>query len=206
MRFIAVAVFAALTLSACGLPNGVTKTLKHENHPTTKFTHCSSFGCSTMYKIAFTEAEWAEIGAFFAGTVDAADERARLARAMSRFEQIVGPKDGTDKDKGGTGLFVLDGGPGQLDCYAEAANAGVAVRMMYESGFFKFHVPGEQAMRGPLHSGTTMLDHATATIVETATGHRWAVDGWFFDNGGPVFVVDFDEWIDGWTPKGGAAN
>ena len=204
MRFIALA--SLLALGACAMPDGVTKTITHDNRPTTRFTHCNAFACNSQFGMVFSEAEWGEIGAFFVGTKDAADERDRIALAMSRFEQIAGPKDGTDKDKGGTGLFVLSSDPGQLDCYAEASNTGVALRMMYASGFFKFHQPGDQAVRGPMQSGTTLLDHATATIVETATGHRYAVDTWFFDNGGPSFVVDFDTWMHGWDAPGGAAH
>ena len=35
-------------------------------------------------------------------------------------------------------------------------------------------------------------------------GRLWVVDTWFFDNGGPTFVVDRDEWRGGWHPEGGA--
>ena len=58
-------------------------------------------------------------------------------------------------------------------------------------------------MRG-LPFGGLGLVHATATIKEISNGHLWVVDTWFFDNGGPSFVVDRDEWRAGWHPKGGA--
>lgn len=193
---------AALLLAACATPYDVTKTSRHDNQPTKRFTHCNRFGCGSMYGMVFSDAEWAEIGAFFAGTTDAADERRRIAAAITRFEQIAGPKDGTDKDVGGSGL--IDPGVGQLDCYAEAANTTVALQMMQASGFLKFHTVGEARMRG-LPYGTLGIEHATATIVETATGERFAVDTWFFDNGGPTFVVDFEEWRGGWSPEGGAS-
>lgn len=193
---------AALLLSACATPHDVTKTSRHDNHPTTRFTHCNGFGCGSMYGMVFSEAEWAEIGAFFEGTADAADERARIAKAMSRFEQIAGPKDGSHIDVGGSGL--LDPGLGHLDCYAEAANTTVALQMMQAAGFLKFHTVGPAEMRG-LPFGTLGIEHATATITDNATGWRYAVDTWFFDNGGPTFVIAFDEWRGGWTPEGGAS-
>ena len=204
MRFLVLAF--ACALAACATPNGVVKTARHANHPTTGFTHCSAFGCGTMtVGMTFSQGEWDEIGALFAGTADAGDERARIAKAVSRFEQIAGPKDGTDKDRGGSGLFVIQSDPGQLDCYAEAGNTTVALLMMQASGFLKFHTVGDAAMRG-LPYGTFGLEHATATIVETATGRRWAVDSWFFDNGGPTFVVDYEVWRAGWDAPGGAKN
>ena len=197
---------ASMTLAACETPRGVTRTLDHDNQPTKRFTHCTAFACNVQWNLVFSQAQWDEIGAFFKDTRDADDERRRIEKAMSRFEQIAGAMDGTDKDKGGTGLIWRDTSPGQLDCYAEASNTGVALRMMYASGFLKFHKPGPQGMRGPLFSGTALLDHATATIIENADGHRFAVDSWFFDNGGPVFVVDFDTWQHSWHPEGGADN
>jgi hypothetical protein len=75
--------------------------------------------------------------------------------------------------------------------------------MMQKSGFLKFHTVSEPGMRG-LPYGTLSLEHATATIIDRATGVRYAVDTWFFDNGGPSFVVEFNEWRHGWHPKGGA--
>lgn len=192
---------ALLALAACATPENIIEPSTHHNDPLVRFTHCNGYGCSSMYGMKFTPEEWGEIGAFFEGTRDAADERDRIAKAMSRFEQIAGPKDGTENDVGGTGF--ASPGPGNVDCYAEAANTTVALQMMQKSGFLKYHVVDEPTMRG-LPFGTFGLVHATATIREISNGHLWVVDTWFFDNGGPSFVVDRDEWRGGWHPKGGA--
>lgn len=192
----------ALALAACATPSHIEEAmLKHDNNPTVRFTYCKAFGCREIFGMTFTQAEWDEIGAYFVGTRDAADERDRIALAMSRFEQIAGPKAGTDVDVGGTGLF--DPGGGQLDCYAEASNTSVALQMMQKSGFLKYHVLDRVTMRG-VPFGTLGLVHATATIKEISNGRLWVVDTWFFDNGGPSFVVDRDEWRGGWAPEGGA--
>ncbi len=193
---------ALLTLAACATPPHIEEALlHHDNDPLKRFTYCTQFGCRTEFGMTFTQAEWDEIGAFFIGTRDAADERARIAKAMSRFEQIAGVKGGTDKDVGGTGFF--DPGPGQLDCYAEASNTSVALQMMQKSGFLKYHVVDRVTMRG-VPFGTLGLVHATATIKEISDGHLWVVDTWFFDNGGPTFVIDRSEWRAGWHPDCGA--
>ena len=197
-----IALSALLALAGCATPSHIEEALlHHDNNPTVRFTHCSAFGCRAQFGMVFTQAEWDEIGAFFIGTRDAADERQRIAKAVSRFEQIAGPKDGTDKDVGGTGMF--DPGDGHLDCYAEASNTSVALQMMQKSGFLKYHVVDRVTMRG-VPFGTLGLVHATATIKEISNGHLWVVDTWFFDNGGPTFVIDRDEWRGGWTPEGGA--
>ncbi|MFT3810860.1 MAG: hypothetical protein QM698_13150 [Micropepsaceae bacterium] len=192
---------AFLMLGACATPPNIIEPSLHDNNPTVRFTHCNGYGCSSMYGMKFSQAEWDEIGAFFIGTRDAADERARIALAMSRFEQIAGPKDGTENDTGGTGW--ISPGYGHVDCYAEAANTTVAIQMMQKSGFLKYHVVDQPTMRG-VPFGTFGLVHATATIKEISDGHLWVVDTWFFDNGGPTFVIDRDEWRGGWHPEGGA--
>lgn len=198
-----IAVFAPLlALAACATPHNVEMTATYDNRPTIAFAYCISMGCTHVMTAKFSEAEWAEIGAFFNGTTDAADERARIAKAVTRFEQLAGVKGGTSGDTGGTGLNPV-AVVGQLDCFAEAANTTVALQMMQKSGFLKFHVVDRATMRGVPY-GTLGLVHATATIKEIADGHLWVVDTWFFDNGGPTFVIDRDEWRSHWAPKGGA--
>lgn len=196
----------ALALSACATPpNIAAPALTNANHPTQRFAYCTSAGCGTQVWVRFTDAEWGEIAAFFAGTRDAADERDRIARAMSRFEQIAGPKAGTQNDEGGWDM----GGPevGQLDCFAEAANTGTTLKMIADAGLLRFHTPltGEPTMRGVPY-GTFGLVHAGATIRENANGRLWVVDTWYLGNGAPSFVVDRDAWRGGWSPPSGAGS
>jgi hypothetical protein len=195
---------AASLLAACSTPGNITMSSERANDPLTGFAYCFSFGCADMYTdLRFTPSEWAEIGQIMEQPTHAADERVQIARAITRIEQILGPRAGTNIDTGGTG-FRLTGGPGQLDCYAEAANTTVSLQMMQSAGWLKFHQTGEPMMRG-LPYGTMGIEHATGTVTETATGRRWAVDTWFFDNGGPTFVVDLEDWRSGWHPEGGAS-
>ena len=194
------ALAGALALAACATPENISAPARgYDNQPTVHFAYCINAGCGKQWPIKFSEAEWAEIGAFFQGTRDAADERGRIAKAMSRYEQIAAPKGGTQYDEGGWDM----GGPedGQLDCFAEAANTGTALLMMSNAGFLKFHTPltDEPTMRGALY-GTFGLVHASATMRENANGHLWVVDTWYKPSGGPSYVVDRDEWRGGWSP------
>lgn len=193
---------AMLLLTACATPGGILRPREYNNDPVAGFAWCRSFGCSNLQTNAMvTPAEWAEIGAFFNGTKDAADERDRIAKAVSRFEQIAGAHTGTSVDVGGTGLSPF-APVGQLDCYAEAANTTTTLEMMLKSGFIKFHTLSDVTVRGFGFHGAQSI-HATATIRENADGHLWVVDTWYYDNGGPTFVVDRDQWLGGWSPEGG---
>ncbi len=60
-RPFAVLPLAALLLAACATPYDVTKTSRHDNQPTKRFTHCNRFGCGSMYGMVFSDAEWAEM-------------------------------------------------------------------------------------------------------------------------------------------------
>lgn len=192
----------ALILSACATPGGIMRPREYDNDALGGFAWCRSFGCSNLMTNArLTPAEWAEIGGFFQGTRDAADERARVARAVSRFEQIAGAHTGTAADVGGTGLSPF-APVGQLDCYAEAANTTTTLQMMIKSGYLKFHTQGDVTIRGFGFHGAMSI-HATATLRENANGHLWVVDTWYYDNGGPTFVVDRETWLGGWSPEGG---
>lgn len=194
---------AALLLAACETPSNIWyPAVKNDNRPD-HFAYCITPGCVKQIWMTFTPAEWAEIAAFFEGTRDAADERDRIARAMSRFEQIAGPKGGTSGDKGGWDWDIGDAPAGQIECFAEAGNTGTALGMMYRAGLLKYHTPlsDTPTMRG-LPYGTLGLIHAGATMRENSDGHLWVVDTWYFDNGGPSFVVDRDEWRGGWSPPG----
>jgi hypothetical protein len=42
--------------------------------------------------------------------------------------------------------------------------------------------------------------HATAVVVETASGHRFAVDSSYFDNGVAASVAPVEDWLSGWKP------
>ena len=192
----------ALVLAGCATPGGIMRPREYNNDAVAGFAWCRSFGCSNLQTNArITVQEWAEIGAFFTGTRDAADERERIAKAITRFEQIAGAHTGTSIDVGGTGLSPV-APVGQLDCYAEAANSTTTLEMMIKAGYIRFHTLTDVTVRGFGFHGAQAI-HATATIRDNADGRLWVVDTWYYDNGGPTFVVDRTEWLGGWSPEGG---
>ena len=82
MRKLALAA-ALLSLAACATPSGTQQPRKYPTDPISGFAWCMSFGCSDMQVgDRVSPAQWAEIGAFFAGTRDAAENA--LSRCQTR--------------------------------------------------------------------------------------------------------------------------
>ncbi len=157
---------------------------------------CWGHGCANRETVSLNDAEWQRVRAYFGPSArDAETERARIARAVGELERIIGPKTGTDVDRGGTfpGLFRR----GQMDCIDESTNTTNYLRLFAAQGLLRWHAVGEDATRGYFLFG---WPHTTATIRENDSGAEYAVDSWFFDNGVDAVVVPLRQWRDGWSP------
>lgn len=111
------------------------------------------------------------------------------------------PKTGTAGDRAGT--FGNSAWPGQLDCNDEATNSTTYMRMMQTDGLIRFHTILDTRTRG----GFLIFGrHSTAVIGETATGQRFAVDSWFYDNGHPAVILPLATWQAGWKPSNTIAH
>lgn len=164
------------------------------------FGYCHGHGCSNLVATGLTPAEWAEIrGLFVPAAAEPAGERARIARAVGRFETFVGARLGTSDDRGRT--FGGYGRNGQLDCVDEAANTTVLLHILDAAHLLRWHDVGVPETRGSL-----LWDwpHTAATIAERRTGRRYTVDSWFFDNGEDAVVVPLEDWLADWQPEQGA--
>ena len=128
--------------------------------------------------------------------IDAEQERNLIAMAIGAFEMIVGSKTGTATDLAGT--FGNADFPGQMDCNDEAINSTTYIRLMRQNGLIKFHEPEDMRTRNFFFTG---WPHSTAVIRETASGKRFAVDSWFYDNGMPATIVPFQVWKSGYYPE-----
>jgi hypothetical protein len=124
-----------------------------------------------------------------------AAERRAIGRALAIMEQIVGRLTGTGSDKGGN--LVGLGLPGQMDCIDESTNASSYLYLLESAGLLQHHTLEGRSTRFGLFVG---MPHTTAVIRETASGRRYAVDSWFFDNGQPPAIVELSAWKAGWRP------
>ncbi len=168
------------------------------------FRYCGGWGCSDPHAAAFTEDEWQQVTTTMmppAATAEA--ERAQIGEAIGLMERLIAPKFGYDRDLAGTGAGVFR--PGQLDCYSEATNTSNFLHLLNNAGFLRFHEPADPIMRGMATSRSWRGTHATATVIETASAERIAVDSWFFENGHAAVYVDADTWAKSWAPEGGAS-
>lgn len=162
------------------------------------FEICTGGGCADIKQVAVTGDEWKVIAGIFEDTSPAKDavlERKHIAEAIGALEKIVGAKTGTSTDRAGT--FDNSRYPGQLDCNDEAINSTTYMRLMYQHGLIKLHVVEDMRTRSYFLFG---WPHSTAVIHELATGERYAVDSWFYDNGYPATIVPFASWKSGYFP------
>lgn len=162
------------------------------------FGHCRAYGCSKVDTVSLSKEQWHSIEKLFAGSSgDAAAERAIIAQAIGRFEQIVGKITGTEEDIAGTykkfGLY-------QQDCVDESINTTIYLSLLQQKGLIKFHRTGTPTAR-TIFTTARPGPHQTAVLIEKDTGARYAADSWFHDNGYPAEIVPLQEWKWGWRPE-----
>lgn len=172
----------------------------HEAPTLEAFDVCFGGGCAEVRRVALNQDEWQKVCAVFEATAETASlnaesERMRIAIAIGLLESIVGAKVGTSTDRAGT--FNNAKFPGQLDCNDEAINTTTYMQLMRHYGLVKLHESEDTRTRNFFING---WPHSTAVIHEIATGKRFAVDSWFYDNGMPATIVPFEVWKAGYIP------
>jgi len=149
-----------------------------------------------VVSVALTPSHWQLVRAVLTDENGSPEsERAGIAAAIAMLESMVGKMTGTWRDLGGDVRGFLQ--PGQMDCVDEATNSTTYLRMMAQDGLLKWHAVEASVKRGHVLFG---IPHATALIVDTTTGERWAVDSWFLDNGEPPYILPYAIWKENWYP------
>ena len=153
------------------------------------FVHCYDFRCKTTVEIRYDSRQWEQIRAIMrAGDRDAASEKQAIRQAVASMERFSGRLAGTDLDKAGNypGYEL----PGQMDCIDESTNTFQYLAALEELGMLRWHRVGEKQRRI-----VWLATHWTATIVETESGRRFAVDSWYRDNGELPFIQPIELWL-----------
>jgi hypothetical protein len=166
------------------------------------FSVCHGGTCTIVSAVSFDDRHWAEIAAAFpAPARDAAEERARIAEAISRFERVVGALTGTADDRAGNRRGR--DWESQMDCIDESTNTTTYLRLLARAGLLRWHRVEARATRGFFVFG---WPHTTAVVSELNGGAKWAVDSWFFENGRPPAIVPLALWRTGWRPRKDEVN
>ena len=111
-------------------------------------------------------------------------EREQIANAIGVFEEIVGLKTETSTDLAST--FDNASMSWQLDCNDEAINSTIYMHLMRRYSLINLHEIEDLRTRNFFFTG---WPHTTAVTYEIATGNRYVVNSWFFDNGAPATIV-----------------
>ena len=166
-----------------------------------RFSVCFQHSCAMVEHVSLTSDQWRKVASFFSPeAVNAEQERRQIADAVAWMEVAVGSQIDALDDRGGNlEGFMANGN--QLDCVDESTNSTTYITMIQNAGFLKFHRVEKRATRGGIFFGG-VWPHSTAVISEVETGHKWAVDSWFFDNGEKPTVVQLRKWRTGWSPEG----
>lgn len=161
------------------------------------FTVCAAHGCARRSLVALAGLSWEPIHRVFTPPPrDAAEERARVARAIGLLERLVGPLTDTADDRAGDlNGFAASGS--QMDCVDESTNTTTYLRMLEGDGLLAFHRAGEPQGRGWFVTG---FPHWSGSLIERASGQVWIVDSWFHDNGREPEVLPLAQWQAGWQP------
>jgi hypothetical protein len=192
-----------LLLPLAVLADGQAMTQVLQQTPTPRmFSFCWGGTCAEVLQTSLTEEEWEQVRSRFDPAPQHAEaEREVIRHAIGLLENLVGLKTGTAGDHAGT--FGNSAYPGQLDCNDEATNTTSYLRMMVADGLIQFHDVLDTTTRG----GFLIFGrHSSAVIAEKATGSRFTVDSWFYDNGEPAVVLPLRVWNNGWKPAESKAH
>jgi hypothetical protein len=190
----------ALALAACSAASEEARIARLTDPAPTihAFSACHGSNCHVRTPVSLSDDEWAWIEAIFDHSAkDPALERQQIAEAIGRFEEIIGPKTGTDSDAGRNRTDSDQST--QLDCIDESVNTTTYLTLLSNAGMLQWH---DVAM--PAHRRLGLIDfHNTAVVIDKEDGVRWAVDSWFGPNGAPPAVIPLESWVAGWVPANG---
>lgn len=158
---------------------------------------CQGGGCANVFQIALSDADWQPVENLFSEPIEnAEEEREKISQAIGLLEEIIGYKTGTSEDRAGT--FDNSSFTGQQDCNDEAINTTSYLRLLKQAGYISLHAIEDIRTRNFFFTG---WPHTTAVMREEATGERFAVDSWFYDNGHPATIVPFNVWKANYQPE-----
>ncbi|HEY7231523.1 MAG TPA: hypothetical protein VH558_14250 [Pseudolabrys sp.] len=159
--------------------------------PSTVFV-CHGFGCKFRAEIDLTTADRAKLAQFLAaGRASAEAERKAVAAAGAWFDKRVGPIAGTANHVARAGAkYMFDAR--QFDCIDSSRNTTSLLIVLDQLNLLRYHDVDQPEARGYMIDGRP--PHATAVLVERASGKKWSVDSWTVGYGQALEVMPLDRW------------
>jgi hypothetical protein len=203
-------VFGSISVYGQGMPDASERKrlhIKKINNIETKFDLsslpiCSRYGCSEITNVFLTTEQWKEIVSIFkTSPVSAAKERELLSIAIGQIETVVGAKNNTHSDMGGTFNIYLNlrnGKSEQMDCIDESANTLLYLRVLQQEQKLYWHDIYGLSSRGGFRAG---YPHTAVLIIDNKTDQKYIIDSWFHDNGRSAEVIPYKVWKKGWKPN-----
>ena len=157
-------------------------------------TVCSAYGCQHQTPFTFTDNDIQQIALIMdreRSDESPAAERRAIGEAIAWIERRVGRATGTDRDRPGLDFFG-SGDKRQQDCVDEATNTTSYLLVMERHGMLTHHKVSRPIAKGNMILGK--WPHWGAMIEERATGRRYAVDSFFYENGKPPVIMASSRW------------
>ena len=153
---------------------------------------CHGFGCKYRAEIDLTPGDRARLAQFLAaGRASAAAERKAVAAAGAWFDKRVGHVAGTANHVARAGMkYMYD--THQFDCIDSSRNTTSLLMVLDQLNLLRYHDVDEPEARGYMVDGRP--PHATAVLIERATGKKWSIDSWTVGYGQALEVMPLERW------------
>jgi hypothetical protein len=164
--------------------------------PTTnQIVVCHDFGCQGRAVIGVTAGDRQQLAGIMAsGRGSAKAERAAVAQAGAWFDRRIARAAGTVNHVARAGMSYTFKPEGQLDCIDTSRNTTTLLLLLDMLHLLRHHSVDAPRARGFLFDGKP--PHATAVLLERATGKRWSVDAWTRAYGQKPEIMALDRWLD----------
>lgn len=162
---------------------------------------CFNYGCLSEARVRFSALFLDYVVGTLLEARDAADERARLARAVGLLYREAGRQSPINADRAGD--YLDDGVFGKMDCIDHATSTTRLLKVLEARGALRYHTVKAQRRRTTF----ILFQHFSAVVEERvpegdgSPGAQFVIDSWFGEHGEPAVVLPLADWLDGDGPN-----
>lgn len=120
---------------------------------------CFNYGCVTQASATFEEPELVAVRDVLVGAVDAASERAAVARAVAMMYRAAGTRTPISADRAGN--LSDNGAHGRMDCIDHSTNTTRLLHLFESRGWLRYH-----RVKAPERRRRVIFQHFSAVIEE----------------------------------------